>query len=67
MHYDLGYFDQLSRLLDLERNEEVARHRALVDGTSDKDLVAQGLMLPDLEVADEAVGFGGRCDSMYSA
>ncbi len=60
MPYDVTHFDQLSRLLELERAEEESRHRALLDGTSDAELVRLGLRLTELEAHEESVGFGGR-------
>ncbi|HSI05521.1 MAG TPA: AAA domain-containing protein [Myxococcota bacterium] len=60
MPYDVTHFDNLGRLLELERAEEESRHRALVDGTSDAELVRLGLRLTELEAHEESVGFGGR-------
>lgn len=60
MHYDVTHFDYLGRLLDLERREEESRHKALIDGTSDAELVRLGLRLTEMEAHEENVGFGGR-------
>lgn len=60
MQYDVTHFDELGRLLDMERREEEARHKALIDGTSDAELVRLGLRLTEMEAHEESVGFGGR-------
>ncbi len=44
----------------MERREEEARHKALIDGTSDAELVRLGLRLTEMEAHEESVGFGGR-------
>jgi ATP-dependent RNA/DNA helicase IGHMBP2 len=60
VRYDVTHFETLGRLLDLERNEEEQRHRALTSHASKATLIAQGLMLPHLTAVEENVGFGGR-------
>jgi ATP-dependent RNA/DNA helicase IGHMBP2 len=48
------------RLLQLEREAEIAEAQRLLRTRSDADLVARGISLVRLEVADLEPGFGGR-------
>jgi len=60
MSRDLSFFDNLGRLLSLEREAERARMEALAEGLSLQQRAEQGLTFLDLESVEEAVGLGGR-------
>jgi len=57
---DLSYFDNLTRLLELERAAEKARSAELRNTLPLAELESKGLLLLDVEVIEEAVGLGGR-------
>lgn len=57
---DPSYFDDLQRLLGLEREAERERSRALHDTLSLRERAEQGLSFLDLESIEEEVGLGGR-------
>lgn len=57
---DPSYFDQLTRLLELERAAEKARSAELRETLPLDELEARGLLLLDVEVIEELVGLGGR-------
>jgi hypothetical protein len=60
MPRDLSFFDQLARLLSLEREAERARLQGLAQGLSLQQRAEQGLSFLDLESLEEEVGLGGR-------
>lgn len=60
MPRDPSFFDDLLRLLELERAAEKARYAEEKERLSLADLEAKGLVLLDVEVVEEAVGLGGR-------
>ncbi|MFY9343674.1 MAG: hypothetical protein WAT39_14350, partial [Planctomycetota bacterium] len=49
-----------ARLLQIERQAEIAEAERLLRQRSDAELVARGISLVRLEVADLEPGFGGR-------
>ena len=60
MPRDLSFFDDLVSLLELERSAHQERFQDERARLSLSELEARGLVLLDLELADEAVGLGGR-------
>src|SRR5687768_14184219 len=57
---DETHFQKFLELLALEHQAEAARLKEYKRTLSPADLEKRGLVLLDLESADEAVGFGGR-------
>jgi superfamily I DNA and/or RNA helicase len=60
MPRDVSFFDQLGRLLALERDAERARTTALAQSLTLRERAEQGLSVLDLESIEEEVGLGGR-------
>ncbi|WP_225414494.1 AAA domain-containing protein [Stigmatella hybrida] len=60
MSRDVSFFDQLGRLLSLEREAERARSAALSERLTLSERAEQGLSVLDLESIEEEVGLGGR-------
>jgi len=60
MPRDVSFFDQLGRLLSLERDAERARTTALAQSLTLRERAEQGLSVLDLESIEEEVGLGGR-------
>jgi superfamily I DNA and/or RNA helicase len=60
MPRDVSFFDQLGRLLAMERDAERARSAALAQNLTLRERAEQGLSVLDLESLDEEVGLGGR-------
>lgn len=60
MKRDPSYFDELVRLLGLERAAARARFEEQRAQLSPQELEARGLLALDLEAVDENVGLGGR-------
>lgn len=60
MTRDPSFFDELQRLLALEREAERERTRALAETLSLRERAEQGLSFLDLESIEEEVGLGGR-------
>ncbi|MBN1203307.1 MAG: AAA family ATPase [Myxococcaceae bacterium] len=60
MPRDVSFFDQLSRLLSMERDAERARSAALAQNLTLRERAEQGLSVLDLESLEEEVGLGGR-------
>jgi ATP-dependent RNA/DNA helicase IGHMBP2 len=60
MPRDVSFFDQLGRLLALERDAERARTAALAQSLTLRERAEQGLSVLDLESIEEEVGLGGR-------
>lgn len=62
---DERHFDELERLLRLERDEELRRHDERDARLTPKERVAQGLAADDLEATDERWTLGGRLVVTY--
>jgi ATP-dependent RNA/DNA helicase IGHMBP2 len=60
MARDVAHFDELLRLLDLERQAERARLSQDRDTLPLAELEARGLVVLDVETTEESVGLGGR-------
>ncbi len=60
MPKDERFFDELTGLLSLERNEAHARLKELQEQLPLDEQQARGLVLLDMEAVEESVGFGGR-------
>jgi ATP-dependent RNA/DNA helicase IGHMBP2 len=60
MPRDPSFFDELQRLLGLEREAERERTRALTETLTLRERAEQGLSFLDLESIEEEVGLGGR-------
>jgi ATP-dependent RNA/DNA helicase IGHMBP2 len=60
MPRDVSFFDQLGRLLAMERDAERARSAALAQSMTLHERAEHGLSILDLETLEEEVGLGGR-------
>lgn len=60
MPRDVSFFDQLGRLLAMERDAERARSAALAQSMTLRERAEQGFSVLDLESIEEEVGLGGR-------
>ncbi|HVG62728.1 MAG TPA: AAA domain-containing protein [Hyalangium sp.] len=60
MPRDVSFFDQLGRLLAMEREAERARSAALAQSMTLRERAEHGLSVLDLETVEEEVGLGGR-------
>jgi superfamily I DNA and/or RNA helicase len=56
-----GYFERLTRLLDLEAQAEAEQARSRLERLSSVDAEKTGQCLVDLVITDESSGLGGRC------
>jgi ATP-dependent RNA/DNA helicase IGHMBP2 len=54
------HLSRLERLLAIEREEEIRRHKELAEGLSPAERAERGFALLDLEAVDEGFGLGGR-------
>ncbi|HYI00651.1 IGHMBP2 family helicase [Hyalangium sp.] len=60
MPRDVSFFDQLGRLLAMERDAERARSASLAQSMTLRERAEHGLSVLDLETLEEEVGLGGR-------
>jgi superfamily I DNA and/or RNA helicase len=57
---EVSHFEELARLLELERAEQRRRYAEEASGLSAAEREAKGRLVSDLELGDETIGLGGR-------